>query len=128
MAVCKTGHKVLFSSLLNSSQVHVSLMQQTNCSIMLSAVGVHVHDIINEYPSLKHVEIPELHDLLDTAERPCHYPYRKTFEEAKYDPYLVLHTSGTTGTPKPVVVNHALTAALVSAVPQSDQIVPRSSR
>lgn len=113
MAVCKTGHKVLFSSLLNSSKVHVSLMQQTDCTILLSANGVLVHDILNERPSLKHVVIPELHDLLDTTtDRPCHYPYKKTFEQAKYEPYLILHTSGTTGTPKPVIINHALTASL----------------
>lgn len=95
-------------------------MQQTDCTVLLFAVGVHVHDIVNERPSLKHVQIPELHEFLETTERPCPYPYRKTFEQAKYDPYLVLHTSGTTGTPKPVIVNHALTAALVSPVSRSD--------
>lgn len=114
MAVCKTGHKVLFSSLLNSSHVHVSLMHQSDCTVLLSAVGVHINDIVNEFPSLKHVAIPELHELLDKTDRPPPYPYHKTFEQAKYDPYLVLHTSGTTGIPRPVVINHALSAALVS--------------
>lgn len=127
MAACKTGHKVLFSSLLNSSTVHVSLMQQTNCTTLLSAVGVHVNDIANEFQSLKQVVIPELHELLDTTERPCPYPYNKTFEQAKYEPYLVLHTSGTTGTPKPVVINHALTAALVSCHSSSHSPIPKRS-
>lgn len=114
MAVCKTGHKVLFSSLLNSAHVHLSLMKQTGCNTLLSAVGVHIHDIMEERPSLKSILVPELHDLLDMKEPARHYPYQKTFDQAKYDPYLILHTSGTTGTPKPVIINHALPAALVS--------------
>lgn len=35
-----------------------------------------------------------------------HYPYVKTFAEARLEPLVVLHTSGTTGVPKPVTVVH----------------------
>lgn len=97
MAVCKTGHKVLFSSQINSKDVHVSLMEQTDCNIFFSGLGVHVDDILAARP-MKHVVIPDLEDLLDQSKAP-HYPYEKTFEEAKHDPYVVLHTSGTTGIP-----------------------------
>lgn len=95
MAVCKTGHKVLFSSQINSKDFHVSLLEQTDCHIFLSGLGVHVDDILAARP-MKHVVIPDLEELLDQTKAP-HYPYEKTFEEAKYDPYVVLHTSGTTG-------------------------------
>ena len=45
--------------------------------------------------------VPQLEDLLDESpvER---YPYPKTFEEARMDPCLVLHTTGSTGLPKPI--------------------------
>lgn len=49
-------------------------------------------------------EVPELEELL-TQRYPL-YEYSKTFEEAKHEPLVVLHTSGTTGTPKPVIWTH----------------------
>lgn len=96
MAVCKTGHKVLFSSQINTREFHVSLLEQTNCNIFFSGLGVHVDDILAAR-QMKHIVIPDLEDLLDQTKAP-HYPYEKTFEEAKNDPCVVLHTSGTTGT------------------------------
>ena len=41
---------------------------------------------------------------IETYSRP--YPYTKTFEEAKWDPILVMHSSGSTGPPKLIVMNH----------------------
>ena len=40
---------------------------------------------------------------------PCqvhHYEYSKTYEQARLEPLVALHTSGSTGLPKPVVMNH----------------------
>ena len=34
------------------------------------------------------------------------YPYEKTFEEAAHDPFIVIHTSGSTGLPKPITLYH----------------------
>lgn len=97
MAVCKTGHKVLFSTMLNTPAVHISLMEQTDCKALFTAQGVHVKDILASRP-MTHTVIPELEVLLESGSVP-HYPYEKTFEEAEHDPYLILHTSGTTGHP-----------------------------
>ena len=85
MAVCKTGHKVLYSSQLNSLAVHLSLLEQTNCNHMFSAVGVNVSDIIRSRPMTAHA-VPELEDLLDLDDKVPHFPYTKTFEEAAQDP------------------------------------------
>jgi acyl-CoA synthetase (AMP-forming)/AMP-acid ligase II len=38
------------------------------------------------------------------------YPYNKTFEQAEWDPWVVLHTSGSTGLPKPIVVRQGMLA------------------
>ena len=35
-----------------------------------------------------------------------HYPYTKTWEEAKYDDVLIVHTSGSTRASKPIYYNH----------------------
>lgn len=49
--------------------------------------------------------MPELHDVMIKDQVP-HYPFRKTFAEAQQDPFIALHTSGSTGLPKLVVVTH----------------------
>lgn len=104
MAIIKTGHKVLFSSHMNSRAGHLSLMEKTNVKFMLVASGVEVDDILAQR-SMEHVVIPELDELL-AADQIRVYPYIKTFDEAKNDPYLIVHTSGSTGIPKPIIYNH----------------------
>lgn len=49
-------------------------------------------------------EIPSLADLLD--EEYPHYPYDKTFDKARSEPLVMVHTSGTTGIPKPLIYSH----------------------
>ncbi|RYP29495.1 hypothetical protein DL767_006685 [Monosporascus sp. MG133] len=111
MASCKTGHKVLFSSQLNSLNVHLSLMKQTECKALFSAAGVRVDDILTER-AMSYATVPDLDELLDSKDRAPPFPYTKTYEEAAQDPYLILHSSGTTGDPKPIVITHAAAAAL----------------
>lgn len=105
MAAAKTGYKVLFSSQLNSRYMHLPLLEKTQCTTILSAVGVFVNDLLVASPrKLAHFVIPDLEDLLDHRELAPMFPYTKTFEEAQWDPYMILTTSGTTGNPKPVTL------------------------
>lgn len=39
------------------------------------------------------------------------YPYQKTFEEARHDPFVACHTSGSTGFPKLITPTHGTMAA-----------------
>ena len=48
------------------------------------------------------------------------YLYEKTFEEAVHDPILIVHTSGTTGMPKPIVLTHAMAASIDAQMIPSD--------
>ena len=54
---------------------------------------------------MRHLNVEALNELLrgDFVE---HYEYNKTFEEAAQDPFIVIHTSGSTGLPKPIVLYH----------------------
>jgi acyl-coenzyme A synthetase/AMP-(fatty) acid ligase len=59
-------------------------------------------------------QVPSMEVLL--TEHFAHYPYTKTFEEAKSDPLLVLHTSGTTSLPKPLTFTNEFTGAYAHAL------------
>ena len=56
-----------------------------------------------------------------------HYPYEKSFEEAASDPFIVIHTSGSTGLPKPVILRHGglATADAHHVMPPSDGYHPQ---
>ncbi|OKL59056.1 hypothetical protein UA08_05968 [Talaromyces atroroseus] len=41
-----------------------------------------------------------------------HYAYTKTFDEARQDPIVVLHTSGSTSLPKPIILTNGNSAAM----------------
>ena len=55
------------------------------------------------------MQIPSLRDLF-APDPVVSYPYTKTFAEARLDPFVVLHTSGSTGFPKPVILTHGTIA------------------
>lgn len=40
------------------------------------------------------------------------FNHRKSFEDLVEQPFLVLHTSGTTGLPKPVTITHGLVSVV----------------
>ncbi|KAH8886201.1 acetyl-CoA synthetase-like protein [Thozetella sp. PMI_491] len=111
MAAAKAGYKVLFSSPLNSEDTHITLLEKLGVETVFSASGVDINRLLGRHPAAN-IVIPDLDDLLTGSEDVQPYPFRKKFEEAQFDPYLILHTSGTTGTPKPVVRNHGMDAAL----------------
>ena len=96
---------------MHSLAGHLNLLEKCDCDYFISATGVKVDDIISARP-MKHFIMPELDELLDDqAGFAPKYPYEKTFEQAISDPYLILHTSGSTGLPKPIFINHGWAAA-----------------
>ncbi|KAI0146890.1 acetyl-CoA synthetase-like protein [Xylariaceae sp. FL1272] len=113
MAACKTGHKVLFSSHLNSLVVHLSLMDKVDCKALFYSADTTVDDILGAR-SMRGVVIPELDDLVYNKEQAKWYEYTKTFEEAALDPYVIL---------QPLIINHA-TVATVDA----QQALPEQTR
>lgn len=121
VAAIKTGYRVLLPSPLNSTNIHISLMEQTDCVALLSAVGVPVDDILR-CRSMKHAIIAELDDLLDADETVPAYPFHKTWEEGAFDPYLVLHSRQ--AFPPPMM--HFDGANLISPI-SAEQLQTRSS-
>lgn len=74
------------------------LLKTTNCSAYLHAdtLGPLVDSVLGTKSSIRRLEIPELDEWLSKENAPM-FPYTKTWEEAKLDPWIIFHTSGTTG-------------------------------
>lgn len=88
----------------NSIEGILSLLETTKCQTLLSAPEAKVGHIL-EKCDMRHIVIKTFDDWL-AHESVDHYPYEKTFEEAAHDPFIVIHTSGSTGLPKPITLYH----------------------
>jgi acyl-CoA synthetase (AMP-forming)/AMP-acid ligase II len=122
LAAIKTGHPLLLASPRNAIVNNVSLLNTTNCDVVLYSGGgspleALVKGIQNTISGLRIHEIPSLEQMI--ADESDHYPYNKTFDEAKNDTVLFLHTSGSTGNPKPIQINNAFLARV-----DCDSLVP----
>lgn len=84
-------------------------MEKTKCHTLIGVQNSVVNSIL-ENTSVQFLDIPSLADLLDTSEVP-QYPYNKSYSEVARETFLLLHTSGSTGLPKPVTITHGLMAA-----------------
>ena len=105
LASVKAGYRLLLLSLRNSVTNHLSVLDATKCTTLLHAHSVSVQNILDERGTFKAVEVPELAWLLDPS--PVEdYSYTKTFQQAEWEPLLILHSSGSTGPPKPIIYTH----------------------
>ncbi|KAF7556944.1 hypothetical protein G7Z17_g989 [Cylindrodendrum hubeiense] len=109
-ACVKAGYAALFLSPKNSTEGALAVLEATKCKIWVNAIEVTpvplVDEVLQKYP-MNVLQLPLLDELLDaTSTEP--FPYTKTFEEASNDPFCFLHTSGTTGVPKPIPWSHGL--------------------
>ena len=59
---------------------------------------------------MRELDVPELQDWLEGPKAPAR-PYNKTLEEIRHEPIMILHSSGSTGLPKPIGYTHGCIAA-----------------
>lgn len=87
--------------------MNASLLEQTQCRHFLYApeVDAMVKPLLEHRPDLKLHKVQSLSDMVKPGTD--HYLYDKKYDAVKWDPILVLHSSGSTGPPKPIVMNHA---------------------
>ncbi|KAI5919463.1 hypothetical protein F4810DRAFT_714545 [Camillea tinctor] len=107
LAAVTCGYKVLLPSPRNSAWMNASLLEQTKCFHFLYAPEVEalVNPLLNEKPGLRIHKVHPIDQFIQPGAE--YYPFEKEYEDAKWDPILVLHSSGSTGPPKPIQMNHA---------------------
>lgn len=90
-----------------------ALFQQTGVRTILTSTPrlPFLAPILAQHP-LHELEVPGLHTLLHTDY--AHYAYPASFDSARNHPFITVHTSGSTGLPKPIVATHDWVASLAS--------------
>lgn len=81
------------------AQVHMLNKKECNIYMRPESMASVVDHIAQRRKGLQIVAAPALEDLLQ--DKPAEqFKYQKSWEEARDDPWLVFHTSGTTGMPR----------------------------
>ncbi|KAI0532164.1 hypothetical protein GGR58DRAFT_491137 [Xylaria digitata] len=111
-AAVKCGYKLLLPSPRNPPSTNASLMGQTNCVTLLYTPEVEplVRPLQELKSDLRTEAVPSFDEMMKST--PAEFPYSKTFDEAYNDPVVVLHSSGSTGLPKPITMTHGSFAVL----------------
>lgn len=107
LACIKAGHKALLISPRNSLEGQMRLFEATNCNILFYAEPSQaiVEPWLKARPMRTSV-VPSADAWLQAPADP--FPYEREFDEAQWDPVVVLHTSGTTGFPKPIIIRQGV--------------------
>ncbi|KAM7185984.1 acetyl-CoA synthetase-like protein [Naviculisporaceae sp. PSN 640] len=109
-ACIKAGHQILFMSPKNSVDGAMAVLNAANCNFWAQPSEEPLSFLVEkclEKRAMSVLNVPTVDELLDAADVK-HFPYNKTWEEAENDIYCVLHTSGSTGLPKPIRWTHGL--------------------
>jgi long-subunit acyl-CoA synthetase (AMP-forming) len=116
--------QALFLSPKNTAEGALAVLNTAGCDIWIKSHGQPALPLVETFTKQKPMmvlELPALEDLLD-AETTEPFHFQKTFPEAVNEPFLITHTSGTTGVPKPISWTHGLIGSLdaVRLLPPTD--------
>lgn len=96
--------QVLLPSPRNNTEATRSLFNKTQCQTLITPAETRVDHLLTE-SGPRHLVLESLSELLSKPNTSS-YSYTKTYEEADHDPFVIIHTSGSTGLPKPVTIYH----------------------
>ncbi|KJZ74077.1 hypothetical protein HIM_06526 [Hirsutella minnesotensis 3608] len=111
LACIKAGYQAFFVSPRNSLDGQLSLLEATHCNILYYAETVQpmVQPWLDQR-QMKAFQVPAMEAWLHAETTP--FPYSRPFEQAQWEPLVVLHTSGSTGIPKPIVLRQGSLAVV----------------
>ena len=117
--------QMLLPSPRNSLEGQLNLFKLTDCKELFTTKDYNIPGEVAENIAIPIIHAPNLKEML-AGDEPRKYPFTKPWEKAMSDPFLVLHTSGSTGLPKPIVIRHGWPAIIdrVDIMPLSDGYAP----
>jgi len=116
LAGIKTGYTMFLPSPRNSEEAHAALLSSLECSKLIATSPAPVGVAFVQSMTSEKLTIPTLDELLDLKPEGVRaVTYRKSFEDAKTDPIFILHTSGSTGIPKPLIYTNEYVSRMYNA-------------
>ncbi|KAI0012777.1 putative NRPS-like enzyme [Xylariaceae sp. FL0662B] len=92
-----------------TSQQHRALFESLKCQILVTTSPTPPAALtILETVKPRQLVAPDVDELLGNTYSP--YDYHKTYLEARWDPLIIVHSSGSTGIPKPLIWTHEMGA------------------
>ena len=105
--------QLFLTSPRNSIAAQVKLFSTLKCHVLLSSSPrMPAVNALNGETAFRIVEVPAVSYYLDINHE--HFPFDKSWPEAQYEPLFVIHTSGSTGIPKPLTYTHATAATNIT--------------
>ncbi|KAI1279321.1 hypothetical protein F5Y07DRAFT_406163 [Xylaria sp. FL0933] len=103
LATVKTGNGLFLTSPRNSPAAQSSMFERLGCNVLITPdpTSSNALSILEAVNNCRVIKIPGIDKLLEVTSFP--YTSEKTLNESRSDPFLVIHTSGSTGIPKPLV-------------------------
>ncbi|KAJ6102213.1 hypothetical protein N7486_004640 [Penicillium sp. IBT 16267x] len=120
LACQKLGYQAFFPSMRNSDEAHTHLLKLIGVTKFVTSAERHgrVLEIQSFTPGIEVFEVPSLKAMLAAGDVGS-YPFPKTFAEAEDDTALIIHSSGTTGMPKPVPLTNGFFGTM-DAIPRME--------
>lgn len=115
LGAVKSGRIAFFPSPRNDIHAHCSLFDEYKCSTLLLPRRSPLHDTMRpviDRLALNVVEIPGLHFFLSGTVKVYHWTPSVGVSDFRLEPLVGLHTSGSTGIPKPVLIKHGNSTAM----------------
>ncbi|KAI1357674.1 putative NRPS-like enzyme [Xylaria arbuscula] len=115
LAAIKAGYVLFVTSPRNSIDAHRALFDHLHCRTLFTSDPVPPagRQVIDAVKSLRHFTVPSVEELLTRQYEP--FVLDKTFHDLKKTPFVVMHTSGTTGLPKPIIWTHETCAQVLAS-------------
>lgn len=109
--VLTADSQLLSASTWTSLEGKRNLFALTDTKVLLRSIAPQTKEVLEELEranlGLPMIDVPPLSDWLDEDVVFPHYPYSRTWEEGINDPFVIFHTSGTMGLPKPLTYTNA---------------------
>lgn len=102
---------MLFLSPRNNPEANVHLLESLQCTKILSTQpsppGL---DAIVKRRPVRMISVPGIHEWFEGPPATLR-PFNKTFGQMRHKPFVIVHSSGSTGLPKPIALTHGSYAA-----------------